>query len=76
MRKFTPKQRWWFLGSIGTLCLGTGISLAIEASHWKHQNQDFYVWFTVGTVGIAFVFIGVVALIRAGHLENNFHNNK
>lgn len=71
-----PKQRWLLLGSLGTLCLGTGISLAIEASHWKNQDQEFYIWFIGGTAGIALIFIGIVSLIRAGHIENKFRNNK
>lgn len=63
------KQLWWLYGSCGALFLGSGLSIAIEASHWKHQGEPFLVWVGFGVLGIGLVVSGVVFLIRAGIIK-------
>ena len=60
------KQKWWIYGILGALCLGGGLTLAIEASHWKHNALSWIYWTCLGTIGLSLHLIGVYLLIRAG----------
>ena len=74
--KLTKKQSWWVYGALGALLLGSGFSLAAEASHWKHTAQPFWQWTLGGIAGIGLLLSGVVLLIKAGILERELHREK
>lgn len=65
-----PKQLLWLQGTIGVILIGSGLSLAIEASHWKHLEEPLWQWVSGGTLGIALVVIGIISLIKAGRQED------
>jgi len=60
------RRTWWILGSSGALLLGSGVSIALEASHYKHLGTTNWQWILGGILGIACIVSGVVFLIRAG----------
>lgn len=65
------RKRWLLYGALGSILLGSGVSLAIEASHWKHDGDDLWLWAGAGTIGIALMVAGICVLIRTGQIENN-----
>jgi hypothetical protein len=65
----SERSKWWLNGFFGALLFGSGLSIAIECSHIKHQNGDLWLWVTGGTIGIGLALSGVVLLIRAGIIE-------
>lgn len=74
--KLTKKQSWWLYGSLGAFLLGSGFSLAAEASHWKHAGQSFWQWTLGGIAGIGLLLSGVVLLIKAGVIERELRQEK
>lgn len=76
MNNKEKRKRWWFNGAFGALLLGSGISLAIDASHWKFQEYAEWHWIIGGTAGIGLVVSGVVLLIRAGILRRELDKEK
>jgi hypothetical protein len=64
-------RKWLVQGGIGASLIGFGLSLAIEASHWKHSEEPFWVWVGGGTLGIALLVGGIVVLIKTSRLEQN-----
>jgi|GEM_PF-1154435 len=74
--KLTKKQYWWVYGTAGTVLLGSGLTIAIEAGHWKHMQEPFLLWTGAGVVGIGSVISGVVFLIRASIIYREiYHEN-
>lgn len=65
----SKRWQWWFNGAFGAILLGSGFCLALEASHWKHNNESFWIWTIAGIVGIALLLSGIVLLIRAGIIK-------
>lgn len=72
----SDRLKWWLYGFFGALLFGSGLSIAIECSHIKQQNGDFWLWVTGGTAGIGLALSGVVLLIRAGILEFQMKKRK
>lgn len=68
-RNMSTRTKWWINGAIGAFLFGSGLALAIEASHWKHQQVDWTQWVFGGTAGIGLALSGVVLLVRAGILR-------
>ncbi|MGB3776307.1 MAG: hypothetical protein WA951_13705 [Leeuwenhoekiella sp.] len=65
----SKRSKWWLMGGAGAILFGSGLSLALEASHWKHDGSDWYYWVLGGTAGIGIALSGVVVLIKAGILK-------
>lgn len=65
------RRKWVVQGGIGASLIGFGLSLAIEASHWKHSGGPFWVWAGGGTLGITLLVAGIVVLIKASRLEED-----
>lgn len=63
------KSRWLITGGVGALLTGLGLSLTLEASHWKHANTEFWLWIGGGTLGLILFMSGIILLIKAGHME-------
>lgn len=76
INKLSKKQLWWLYGAFGALFLGSGVSIALEASHWKHQGESLLLWAGCGTLGIGLVVAGVVFLIRAGILDREIKKKR
>jgi len=72
----TKRKKWWFYGAFGAVLLGSGLSLAIESSWWKHSETPDWYWILGGTAGIGLCLSGVVLLIKAGILNNELKNKK
>lgn len=69
MEKKQLKKQWWIYGIVGTLFLGSGLSLISEAGHWKHQTTEWLYWVGGGILGLALAISGVVFLVKAGILK-------
>ncbi|MGV6832196.1 MAG: hypothetical protein ACWA5P_11630 [bacterium] len=69
IRNKSKRWQWWFNGTVGAILLGSGLCLALEASHWKHSNEAFWLWTIAGIAGIALLLSGIVLLVRAGILK-------
>ena len=63
------KKKWLMSGAVGAILTGTGFSLAVEASHWKHSGEPFWLWVLSGTLGIAILMAGIIVLIKTGLME-------
>ncbi|MEM1003428.1 MAG: hypothetical protein AAGH46_12345 [Bacteroidota bacterium] len=60
-----PKPgRWLVKGALGCILVGTGFCLAVEASHWKHRGDAFWIWAGAGTVGLSILIAGIITLIN------------
>ena len=69
------RKKWWFNGAFGAVLFGSGISLAIEAGHWKHSTSPWFYWVLGGTLGICSALSGVVLLSRAGVLKREMEKD-
>lgn len=69
--KFKSRKRWLWSGGLGSILFGSGISLAIEASHWKHAEAELWLWAGAGTLGIALMIAGICVLISTGQMDKN-----
>ncbi len=64
------RKKWWFYGALGAVLLGSGLSLALESSWWKHSSTANWQWIVGGTAGLGLSISGVVLLIKAGILND------
>lgn len=62
-------RKWLFMGGLGALLLGTGISCAIESGFLKHNGAPVCQWALAGTASLAVLISGVVVLIKTAFLE-------
>jgi hypothetical protein len=63
------KGKWLISGGFGCILIGTGFSIGVEASHWKHDGDPLWVWVTGGTLGIAILMAGIITLIKSNDLR-------
>jgi ABC-type phosphate transport system auxiliary subunit len=68
---FKQGQKWLLKGGLGAVLVGSGFSLGVEASHWKHSGVALWQWMGGGTLGIAILIIGLIVLIKAGQQERS-----
>jgi uncharacterized membrane protein YdcZ (DUF606 family) len=59
------KRKWLVSGALGCILVGTGFSIGVEASHWKHRGEDWWIWVGGGTLGIAILIVGIITLINS-----------
>ena len=63
------KRKWWLLGGIGAVFLGSGLCGAIESGFLKHQGADLSVWFLYGTLSIGVLIVGLDIILRAHRIR-------
>lgn len=62
-------RKWLFLGGLGALLLGTGVSCAIESGFLKHNGAPTWQWVLAGTGSLTVLISGIVILIKTAFLE-------
>lgn len=71
------KKRAWFIqGTAGILLFGTGLSIAIECSSFKHSDAPWFTWVLGGTLGIGLAVSGIIFMIRSGILQREIEKEK
>lgn len=72
----TTKKKWLVMGGVGAALFGAGLCGCIESGFLKHQPDSlWYQWAGLGTVSLTITLLGLVLLIKAGHLEQQLKTN-
>lgn len=62
--------KYWLLGGISAVCVGTGLAVLLEMSYLKHTNEPFIRWF----LGSIFGFVLTIGGLGLMHEANRFKN--
>lgn len=72
----SKKSSWFIKGTAGIILFGSGLSIAIESSVYKHSDEPWYTWVVGGTAGIALAVSGIIFMIKSGILEREMERKK
>ena len=59
LNNLTFSQKFWILGGVGALMLGSGLAVLCEAALLKFSSEPFIRWFMAGTFAFVLIISGV-----------------
>lgn len=63
------RRKWLITGGIGASLTGFGLCAVAEVGFLKFSGGSWVVWVPLGTLSLCVFILGLVFLIKAGHLE-------
>ena len=78
MNKFkNPSYKRWFLqGTIGIITIGVGVSMLLEASHFRHSDPSAWKWVSFGTLSLIVFMAGLVTTIDSVRFRIRYEQEK
>lgn len=59
LKRLSLRTKYWLVGGLSAVLVGSGLSVLNEASHLKHDGQPLMQWFIMGVYGFILTIGGL-----------------